>query len=152
MKTIHAWLDEYSESHQHPVNKIIHWVCVPLIAFSLLGILWSLPFLNIHFPVYLNWSILFYLFSLSFYFILSWKLALGTVVLASVVFCIFFWLEPVISIFWLSSSIFILAWIGQFIGHHIEGKRPSFYKDVKFLLIGPLWLLGFIYRKLDIAY
>jgi len=49
-------------------------------------------------------------------------------------------------------GLFVLAWIGQFIGHKIEGKKPSFFKDVVFLLIGPAWLLHFIYKKLDIAY
>jgi uncharacterized membrane protein YGL010W len=48
--------------------------------------------------------------------------------------------------------IFVVGWIGQFIGHAIEGKRPSFMKDIQFLLIGPLWLLGHLYRKLGIAY
>ena len=45
---------------------------------------------------------------------------------------------------------FIVAWIGQFIGHKIEGKKPAFFKDLQFLLIGPVWLLSFIYNKLNI--
>ena len=48
--------------------------------------------------------------------------------------------------------IFVLAWIGQFIGHKIEGKKPSFLEDVKFLLIGPIWLLHFICKKIGIRY
>ena len=47
-------------------------------------------------------------------------------------------------------SIFVIAWIGQFLGHKIEGKKPAFFKDLQFLLIGPLWLLSFIYNKLNI--
>jgi uncharacterized membrane protein YGL010W len=43
--------------------------------------------------------------------------------------------------------LFVLAWIGQFVGHKIEGKKPSFFQDVVFLLIGPAWLLHFIYKK-----
>ncbi len=46
------------------------------------------------------------------------------------------------------AALFVLAWIGQFVGHAIEGKRPSFFKDVQFLLIGPLWLLADLYRRL----
>ena len=52
----------------------------------------------------------------------------------------------------LSLMIFIVAWIGQFIGHKIEGKKPSFFQDLQFLLIGPAWLLSFIYDKLGIKY
>ena len=49
-------------------------------------------------------------------------------------------------------TVFILAWIGQFIGHKIEGKKPSFFEDIQFLLIGPAWLLSFIYKKLGIKF
>ena len=47
---------------------------------------------------------------------------------------------------------FIFAWIGQFIGHKIEGKKPSFFEDIQFLLIGPAWLLSFVYKKMGIKY
>ena len=46
---------------------------------------------------------------------------------------------------------FVLAWIAQFIGHEIEGKKPKFIEDIQFLLIGPAWLLSFIYKKLNIS-
>jgi uncharacterized membrane protein YGL010W len=49
-------------------------------------------------------------------------------------------------------ALFIVAWIFQFIGHKIEGKKPSFFKDLQFLLIGPAWLLSFIYQKVGIRY
>jgi uncharacterized membrane protein YGL010W len=48
--------------------------------------------------------------------------------------------------------IFVVAWIGQFIGHKIEGKKPSFLQDVQYLLIGPAWLLHFIFKKVGIGY
>jgi len=49
-------------------------------------------------------------------------------------------------------SVFIITWILQFVGHQIEGKKPSFLKDLHFLLIGPIWLLSFILKKAGIAY
>jgi uncharacterized membrane protein YGL010W len=52
----------------------------------------------------------------------------------------------------LSIAIFVVAWIGQFIGHKIEGKKPSFFDDLRFLLIGPLFVLGFLYRRFHVAY
>lgn len=52
----------------------------------------------------------------------------------------------------LSVIVFVIAWIGQFVGHQIEGKKPSFFKDLQFLLIGPLWLLAFVYRHFNWAY
>ena len=49
MKTINQWLVEYGESHQNPTNKTVHWVCVPLIFFSIIGLLYSikLPFFSL---------------------------------------------------------------------------------------------------------
>jgi uncharacterized membrane protein YGL010W len=59
---------------------------------------------------------------------------------------------PPLTVLPLSIAIFVLAWIGQFIGHLIEGKKPSFFDDLRFLLIGPLFVLGFLYRRLRVAY
>jgi len=155
MKNIHAWLDEYEESHQNLVNKVIHWICVPLIALSLLGILWSVSFINFALapPFIFNWATLFLLIALIYYFLLNWKLAIGMVCFSAIVLGLLFWLDNFATPLWvISISIFIVAWIGQFIGHHIEGKRPSFFQDIQFLLIGPLWLLAFIYRKFNLTY
>jgi len=49
-------------------------------------------------------------------------------------------------------SAFVLAWIGQFVGHKIEGKKPSFFEDLKFLLIGPAWLIAFVLKKIGVKY
>ena len=53
---------------------------------------------------------------------------------------------------WIYLVLFVVAWIGQFIGHKIEGAKPSFFDDLKFLLIGPGWLLSFIFQKVGIKY
>ncbi len=155
LTSVDAWLDEYGESHRNPVNKAIHWVCVPLIAMSVVGILWDLPvpqaFQRIS-PA-MNWGMLFLMASIVYYFILSPRLALGMLlVTAGFVLCLV-WLEGFETPLWQTcAAIFVLAWIGQFIGHAVEGERPSFLKDLQFLMIGPLWLLSFVYRRLGIRF
>ena len=42
-RSMQEWLDAYGVSHQNPLNKKIHWVCVPLIFLSIVGLLWSIP-------------------------------------------------------------------------------------------------------------
>ena len=83
IKNVNAWLDEYGESHQNPVNKTIHWICVPLIALSLVGVLWDLPvpgaFEDIS-PA-MNWGMLFLMAAIVYYFILSPRLAVGMVLI-----------------------------------------------------------------------
>jgi uncharacterized membrane protein YGL010W len=155
MKTIEQWLEEYNESHQHKINKILHWICVPLIMLSLLGLLWSIsiPFGISSLPFNLNWAVILILFALIYYFLMSASLAGGMLLVFVTMILILHGISGLHTPLWLISVVvFVLAWIGQFIGHQIEGKRPSFFKDLQFLLIGPLWLLSFIYRKLGIRY
>jgi len=101
----------------------------------------------------MNWGMLFLMASIVYYFILSPRLALGMlVVTAAFVLCLL-WLERLDTPLWQTcAATFVLAWIGQFIGHAVEGERPSFFKDLQFLMIGPLWLLSFVYRRLGIPF
>jgi len=155
MSRIHALLEEYGESHQHPLNKLIHWVCVPLIVWSLLALLWSIktPTVFTLLPLVLNWAILLLLFAMVYYLSVSRVLAVGALMTFILMLLPIYLLDQAgIALWRLAIAIFVVAWIGQFIGHTIEGKRPSFFKDVQFLLIGPLWLLSYIYQKLGIKY
>ncbi len=151
MKTTQEWLDQYGESHTNPTNKLIHWLCIPAIVVSLLGVLsavpmpWSAPHINL--------ATLFLAFSLGFYSLLSKRLMLGMVVVGSASYAAAVALGTLSIPLWITSLIiFSVAWIFQFIGHKIEGKKPSFFVDLQFLLIGPLWLLSFVYKKLGIDY
>ncbi len=154
-KTADEGFEEYGESHRNPVNKLIHWVCVPLIYLVVFGLLWELPQPQwlADIPV-LNWGILATLPVMLFYYRLSPALAkgLGLFTLACLLFLLAYeslWETPL----WISCIVgFVILWIGQFVGHHIEGKKPSFFKDIQFLLIGPAWLMGFIYRTFNIRY
>lgn len=140
MKSVDQWFDEYGESHRNPVNKLVHWICVPLITFSVLGVLWALHPAAAVTAVGL---------ALAFYVLLSWQLAL-VMALQSLLMLWVLSLMPVV--FWPSVIIFVLAWVGQFIGHQVEGKKPSFFKDLQFLLIGPVWLMGFVFKRLGWRY
>jgi uncharacterized membrane protein YGL010W len=101
----------------------------------------------------LNWGTVLLVGAVLYYVAMSWSLALGMVLFVAVVLAAVTWLQTLPWPLWiLCLGLFVVAWVGQFIGHHYEGKRPSFFKDVQFLMIGPLWLLSFVYRKLRIPY
>ena len=129
MKTISEWLDEYSESHQTKTNKLIHWVCVPTIYFSIIGIM-------AHFSALLTALLL--VLAFVFYARLDIVLAVAMAAL-TLMMAWFIWVLPVGIGFFI--ALFVFAWIGQFYGHKVEGKKPSFFKDLQFLLIGPLWCM-----------
>jgi uncharacterized membrane protein YGL010W len=150
MRSVDAWLNEYGESHRNPTNKAIHWICVPAIVWSVTALLWSIPS-----PAgWLNWAVVVALAAMAWYILLSPKLALGIGVFLAACLALCAWVAWAFAApLWLIAVVvFVAAWIGQFIGHHIEGKKPSFFKDLQFLLVGPAWLMGFVYRKAGWSY
>jgi uncharacterized membrane protein YGL010W len=156
MKTIDKLLSQYGESHQHPTNKLIHWVCVPVIMFSLVGLLMSIPFPGEK-AFLANWGTVALALALLYYLRLSVPLFIGFLLIAAALiygnYAIWLaWDQSNLYLLYTSIAVFIVAWIGQFYGHKVEGKKPSFLKDVQFLLIGPAWLLHFIYRRWNIPY
>lgn len=160
MSAAQALLDEYGESHQNPTNKAIHWVCVPLIYWSTVGLVWSIPagplsdLLSGSVAVYGNWASVGVLLSLVWFFRMSVPLGVGLTLWSGLMLFLCNAVEshvglPLVQV---CLAVFVLAWAGQFVGHQIEGKKPSFLKDIQFLLVGPMWLMHFIYRKLGITY
>lgn len=153
MRTFEEWMSEYGESHQNPTNQVIHKICVPLIMFSLLGMLWLIPVPELFSRFEnMNWSTVFGLFCLVFYALLNLKMFIGMGLMLIPMFYGIILIANHYSSEMLTIMIliFVLSWIGQFIGHKIEGKKPSFFKDLSFLLIGPLWVLNSLYKKLGI--
>lgn len=135
-------LDQYAHSHLHPVNEWIHFICVPAIVFSLLGVIWAVHPLAALATV---------LVSLGYYLLLSKPLAWGMLVMAGAMLMVL-WAVPQRHVMLVSAVVFGVAWVGQFVGHKIEGKKPSFFDDLRFLMIGPLFVLGFLYRRFGIVY
>lgn len=144
MSQLSTLLTQYGESHQNPRNQMIHKICVPLIEWSLLGILWSLPR-----PAFfggVTWAHLMIAFALGYYLrFKNWKVIAATLIML-LPFWIYISLRPT-HILETSIVVFVLAWIGQFYGHKVEGKKPSFLQDLAFLLIGPLWVTEAVLRS-----
>lgn len=161
-RPVDAYFHKYAESHQNHTNKLIHWICVPLIVFSLLGLVWAIPFPEIavlgRLNGYINWATFLILFSIIYYFRLSPALAVAMLLLIFVFAAAIVTLEKLHNqsgwppMWQVCLVIFILSWAGQFIGHKIEGKKPSFLDDLKFLLIGPIWLWHFLFKNAGIRY
>lgn len=136
MKSITEWFDEYSESHQNPTNKQIHWLCVPAILFSIIGII-------AHFSTLLTALLL--VLTLVFYARLDLVLAVAMAALLVVMAWLIYTLPVGVGFY---IAIFVIAWVGQFYGHKVEGKKPSFFKDLQFLLIGPVWCMDAYLSKI----
>ncbi|WP_064965634.1 Mpo1 family 2-hydroxy fatty acid dioxygenase [Tenacibaculum ovolyticum] len=152
MKTLQQWFDEYAISHQNETNISIHFICVPAIFFSIVGIFMSIPsqFLNnlikIDNPLVINWATIALVFFLLFYLRLSFSMFIKMLIFS--ILCIIgnYFLGIYLPLLYTSIAIFIIAWIGQFYGHKVEGAKPSFIKDLQFLLIGPAWVIKKIFK------
>ena len=160
MRSAAEWFELYGESHQNPTNKAIHWVCVPIIFFCTLGLFWSIPMFAMPSAIpasvqpFINWATILVVVATIFYLRLSVKLSVG--ILSFTGLCLFgnyiIDQSQFMPLWQFSLILFVVAWIGQFIGHKIEGKKPSFFEDLQFLLVGPAWLMHFLYKKAGISY
>lgn len=153
MKTLQQWFDEYAINHQNPKNKTIHYFCVPMIFFSIVGLLMSIPngILNNTFqfnqPLVENWAMVALILVMVFYIRLSIPMAFKIAVFSFLCLVVNFYIGKFVPLALFSLGVFVVAWIGQFYGHKIEGKKPSFLKDLQFLLIGPAWVLENLFSR-----
>jgi len=151
--TIESLLDQYTSDHLNPVNQRIHLICVPAIVWSVTAMLWTIPvpggfFLPgawCAFAMFLAWA---------WYWQKSRSLAMGALIAFVLMLLLNRWLAARFGmnvLLWIGVGVFVAAWIGQFIGHNIEGKRPSFFTDLVYLLVGPLWTLNKLYRRIGLG-
>ena len=155
MRTIEQWLSEYGESHQDETNKTIHWICVPTIFFTIVGLFYCIKLpVQLTPTLQLNAAMILILLVTIYYLSLSKTIWIGMLLFGLLCLSICYWIEVYTSApLWLVCVIlFVLAWTGQFYGHKVEGKKPSFLKDIQFLMIGPMWLMSFIYKKMGVRY
>ena len=151
MKTPAQWFAMYAESHQNDLNKKIHFICVPVIYYTIIGLLLEIPTslientLQLDLPLVENWAVVLAFIVLIFYFLLSFKIFVRMVIFTALCIALNQWIGNFLNNFQISIGLFVIAWIGQFYGHKIEGKKPSFLEDLQFLLIGPAWVFEKIF-------
>jgi len=147
MKTLQQWFEEYAVSHQNETNITIHYICVPAIFFSIVGLFMSISprflqnLIGLENPFIENWASLILVLFLAFYIRLSFSMFLKMLIFSALCVIGNYYLGQYVPLLYTSIGIFIVAWIGQFYGHKVEGAKPSFLKDLQFLLIGPAWVV-----------
>lgn len=160
-RPIDVYFAKYNEYHTNPVNRIINYICIPVITFSIVGFVWSLPFINISFlgvkDGFLNWASFLIAFSIYYYYraspILSFCMFLIVFAFAYGIVQLEYWQKaggmvlPQVCI-----VLFVTANILQLIGYKLEGKKPMLFWDFKFLLISPIWLMSLILKKFGVKY
>lgn len=158
MESLRGWIEEYSDNHQHPVNKRIHLFCIPLLYLGTIGLITSIPhhFIDKIFPdavrYFSHFGSIAVIIVLAYYLNFSIMLFFGMMIKSAIILWIVYQIEYNQSLpLWLISLlIFAVGLAGQFLGHRIEGARPSFLNNIWFLFISPAWLICNIYRKIGL--
>lgn len=152
-RPVDRFFEAYSADHRDATNQLLHVWCVPAIVWSLLALVHCIP-LGGTLPTGALAAAL-VLVAVAFWCWLSLPLGLGTGLAMGLAFWSVAALHDALGsggLAALGAGVFVAAWIGQFIGHHIEGRRPSFFTDLVYLMIGPAWVLAKAYRKVSLAY
>ncbi|MCQ8850486.1 DUF962 domain-containing protein [Alteromonas stellipolaris] len=153
MRTIEKLLLQYSESHQNKTNVLIHAIAVPSIYFVTLGLIWAIPVPDFIADFNVTWAHILAIPILFYYFKLSGPIGAAMTLLTIACFGgINLIAYYGVNVWLFCLSLFIVMWILQFIGHKIEGKKPSFLEDLRFLLVGPAWWWMHWLKRLNISY
>ncbi|GAB2492909.1 DUF962 domain-containing protein [Pseudoxanthomonas sangjuensis] len=155
-RPIDRFFANYSNDHRNPTNQLIHTVCVPAILWSVIALLWCIPVLGSWFKPGV-WAALAMFAAWMYYYRLSRPIGFGMLVVFFTMACICRLVAMAYgtgTLLWAAIAVFVAAWIGQFVGHSklFEGRKPSFFTDLTYLLIGPIWVLAKFYRKMGWKY
>ena len=147
MRTLDQFLTKYGETHRNPTNQLIHYICVPAIFISSLALGWlvslSLFGVDATWAPWINLStvagtgILFFFYSRLGIRVMIAMLSWFAI---SVAFILGVQASP-LPLWAVAGTVWVVAWVAQLIGHNVEGAKPSFFDDLVFLLIGPLFVL-----------
>lgn len=153
-RSIDRWFASYSGDHRNATNQAIHVFAVPAILWSVIALLWAIPAPGTLFKPGI-WAVVAMFPAWLFYYRASRRLGLGMLALFAALALLTGWLHGMLGaagLAWLALAVFVVAWIAQFVGHRIEGRKPSFLTDLVYLLIGPAWVLAKLYRRLGWTY
>ena len=137
MQTVEALFADYASYHQTRGNKVFHRLGIPMIMFSLIGMLTHVTLFDVA-TIRLDAAMVLIALSSAYYFIVEWRLGIAMIAVSIV----FYFVSAAIPLM-LNVVLFVLGWIFQFIGHKVyEHKNPAFFRNFVHLLIGPLWILN----------
>ncbi|WP_018981703.1 Mpo1 family 2-hydroxy fatty acid dioxygenase [Salinimonas chungwhensis] len=153
MRQIELLLDRYGESHQNKTNVVIHAIAVPSIYFVTLGLLYAIPVPDLLAQFDVTWAHIIAIPVLYYYFLLSGPIGAAMTLLTLACFGGIAVLEAAgLSVWQFCLALFVVMWILQFVGHKVEGKKPSFLEDLRFLLVGPAWWWVHWLKRMNISY
>jgi uncharacterized membrane protein YGL010W len=136
--TLDGRIAYYASSHRNPRNELLHCICVPAIVFAVLGFIYGFS---------LTLALLALAGAVFYYARLGAMAAVEMAIMLVVMLAVWSLFVHAHHIILASVIIFVLAWIGQFVGHYFEGAKPSFFDDLQYLMIGPLYVIAVVKHR-----
>ncbi|MCV0369034.1 Mpo1-like protein [Filomicrobium sp.] len=153
-RRIDRLLAEYERDHRDPTNRRLHYLAVPLIFFCVVALVTELPVPDALKRLPGGWLLFAAIPAAIYYFRRSVSAGLVMVVFTLLCLGVIELLHAYVPVpVWLIAlGLFVILWVVQYVGHKIEGRRPSFFKDAQFLLIGPVWVFDKLLRSFGFRY
>ena len=155
MTDIDNWLDRYEQDHQDLRNPVVYWAAVPMVVLGAVGLLWYPPvpdqFRQIS-PL-LNWGSAFLMATAIYYFIISLSLAIGMLPFLLGLAAMQLWLArspyPPLGV---SIGLLVAGTLGLWLGRRDPGRVRGVLQDLQLMMIGPVWLLSMMFKRLRIPF
>ena len=147
------WLERYEQSHSNLRYPMLYWAAVPTVVLGIVGVLWALPIPDEFYDIspLFNWGTAFLMVSAVYYFIISLSLAIGMLPFLIGVAAFEMWLAASdYALLNLSTGLLVAGIIGLWLGHPRRGALINVARDLQMMMIGPVWLLSVVYRRLGI--
>lgn len=155
-----ALLSRYSA---HPGNRALQYLFIPVFSFAILGLVWMIPFPEIGFlkrhgyHIFLNWGSIFIAVVVYYYLRLAPTLSYAVLLSIGVFSFLIVQLEYVERdggpAAWLVFLVLlVLSFLILWFGKSPEKEKMPFAHFLKLLLIGPIWLWSFVFKRMGWPY
>jgi hypothetical protein len=149
------WLSTYDNLSPQGPGHASQWLGTPLTFAALIGLLWSMPRLPAlgEATDVLNWATFFLMATVVYYFILSIRLAFGSLPFVVALAALGAWLERLaMPLTFVCAGVLLASQTWQIVTASRLNGRFEPLRHLQHLIIAPLWLLAAVYRRLGIRY
>ena len=163
LRRVDRYFAEFEAMSQHPGNRALQYLFIPLFSFGLLGLIWMIPFPEIAFlkkhgyHIFLNWGSFFIAFVVYYYLRLAPTLSYAVLFSIGIMSFLIVQLEYVErdggpAVWQVCGLFMVLPFLILWLGSRAESRPVSLRGFLKMLLHGPIWLWHFVFRKLRIPF
>jgi len=162
-REVDVYFETFDRQFQHPVNRVIQYLAIPVFSFAVLGLVWMIPFPEIGFlkrngyDTFLNWGSFFIAGLIYYYLRLATTLSYAVLLTVGVFSFFIVRLEYVEqaggpAVWAVCAMLLLISFLVLYLGKRMEQTPVPFSGFLRMLALGPIWLWHFVFKKLNIPY